>query len=103
MSTPKERHYWSQLRSVLTAGQWETPFPAKAPNGTPLSWPELFRKFNKHCRGYGDVSEVGRQVQALALLIGAKEGIEAARVEQSGQDTTGDDEERKRGRLALDG
>lgn len=76
MSTPKERHYWSQLRSALTAGHWDTPFPAKAINGTSLSWPELFRKFNKHCRGYGDVAEVGRQVQALALLVEAKEGAE---------------------------
>ena len=76
MSTPKERHYWSQLRAALTAGHWETPFPAKAVNGTSLSWPELFRKFNKHCRGYEDVAEVGRQVQALALLVQAKEGIE---------------------------
>lgn len=76
MSTPKERHYWSQLRSALTAGHWDTPFPAKAINGTNLSWPELFRKFNKHCRGYEDVAEVGRQVQALALLVQAKEGVE---------------------------
>ena len=75
MSTPKERHYWSQLRSALTAGQWDTPLPAKAMNGTNLSWPELFRKFNKHCRGYGDIVEVGRQVQALALLVQAKEGV----------------------------
>lgn len=87
MSTPKERHYWSQLRSALTAGHWETPFPAKAVNGTSLSWPELFRKFNKHCRGYEDVAEVGRQVQALALLVQAKEGVEDG----------------ERGRLVVDG
>ena len=101
MSTPKERHYWSHLRSALTAGQWETSLPAKALNGTPLSWPELFRKFNKHCRGYDDVAEVGRQVQSLALLMWAKETAEAAGVQQSGQDTAGDNEEGKRGLLAL--
>lgn len=103
MSTPKERHYWSQLRSALTAGQWETSHPAKALNGTSLSWPELFRKFNKHCRGYGDVAEVVRQVQALGLLMWAKESSEAARGKQTGQDAGGDNEEGKRGQLALDG
>ncbi|KAK1228134.1 hypothetical protein PQX77_008817 [Marasmius sp. AFHP31] len=75
MSSPKERHYWTQLRSSLTAGQWTSPTPAKAPNGVPLSWAELFRKFNKHCKGYEDVVEVARRVWGLGgLLEGRGEG-----------------------------
>ncbi|KAJ3986517.1 hypothetical protein F5890DRAFT_984310 [Lentinula detonsa] len=68
MST-KDRHYWTQLRTTLTAGHWTSSSPAKAFNGAPLSWSELFRKFNKHCKGYADVAEVASQNQALALLL----------------------------------
>ncbi|KAL0066997.1 hypothetical protein AAF712_005986 [Marasmius tenuissimus] len=71
MSNPKERHYWTQLRSSLTAGQWSAPYPAKAPNGVALSWGELFRKFNKHCKGYEDVAEVASRTHALSLLLEA--------------------------------
>ncbi|KAJ7764907.1 hypothetical protein B0H16DRAFT_1526168 [Mycena metata] len=67
----KDKYYWSQLRAALTAGQWASQFPAKAPNGTALSWSELFRKFNKHCTGYKDVAEVASQTHALALLLAA--------------------------------
>ncbi|KAJ7086395.1 hypothetical protein B0H15DRAFT_347574 [Mycena belliarum] len=67
----KDKYYWSQLRTALTAGQWAAPFPAKTPNGTALSWSELFRKFNKHCTGYKDVAEVASQTHALALLLAA--------------------------------
>jgi hypothetical protein len=69
MSKPKDKHYWTQLRAALTAGQWAVRLPAKTPNGTPLTWSELFRKFNKHCRGYQDVSEVASQTHVLALLF----------------------------------
>jgi hypothetical protein len=71
MSHQKDKHYWTQLRSALTAGQWSASYPAKAPNAIVLSWSELFRKFNKHCRGFGDVAEVASQTQALALLLAA--------------------------------
>ncbi|KAJ7079363.1 hypothetical protein C8R43DRAFT_1177712 [Mycena crocata] len=67
----KDKYYWSQLRAALTAGQWAAQYPAKAPNGTALSWSELFRKFNKHCTGYKDVAEVASQTHALALLLAA--------------------------------
>ncbi|KAF5331811.1 hypothetical protein D9611_008907 [Ephemerocybe angulata] len=69
MSSAKERHYWSQLRAALTAGQWLAQFPAKTPQGAPLSWSELFRKFNKHCKGFNDVSELASQNYGLALLL----------------------------------
>ncbi|KAJ6632489.1 hypothetical protein B0H10DRAFT_1977554 [Mycena sp. CBHHK59/15] len=67
----KDKYYWTQLRSALTAGQWAAQSPAKAPNGAGLSWAELFRKFNKHCTGYKDVTEVASQTHALALLLAA--------------------------------
>lgn len=68
-ATAKEKHYWSQLRAALTAGQWLADFPAKTPQASQLSWSELFRKFNKHCRGFHDVSEVASQTYGLALLL----------------------------------
>ncbi|KAF9267127.1 hypothetical protein L218DRAFT_720524 [Marasmius fiardii PR-910] len=71
MSNPKERHYWTQLRTALTAGQWTSSHPAKAPNGSPLPWSELFRKFNKHCKGYSDVAEVASQTHVLSILLSA--------------------------------
>ena len=69
MAHAKDRHYWIQLRAVLTGGQWDASFPAKAPNSAPLSWSELLRKFNKHCQGFSDVSELASQTQALAILL----------------------------------
>ena len=65
----KDRHYWAQLRSALSAGQWSSKCPAKAPNGAPLSWPELFRKFRKHCKGFDDVAEVASHTHALSILL----------------------------------
>ncbi|KAF8804168.1 hypothetical protein BYT27DRAFT_7170685 [Phlegmacium glaucopus] len=69
MSNPKERHYWAQLRAALTAGHWRSNSPAKTPKGVSLSWSELFRKFNKHCRGAQDVALVASHTHTLALLI----------------------------------
>jgi hypothetical protein len=71
MAHTKDKHYWTQLRTALTGGSWGSPMPAKGFNGKPITWTELLRKFNKHCRGYTDVSEVANQTQALALLIAA--------------------------------
>ena len=71
MAHAKDTHYWTQLRSVLTAGQWDEPLPAKAPKGKSLPWSELLRKFNKHCKGFSDVAEIASQTQALSLLLGA--------------------------------
>ncbi|PCH34790.1 hypothetical protein WOLCODRAFT_139578 [Wolfiporia cocos MD-104 SS10] len=71
MANAKDKHYWKQLRETLTAGRWDHSFPAKTPNGAPLSWSELIRKFNKHCIGQTSVSELASQLQALSLLISA--------------------------------
>ena len=69
MSNSKERHYWSQLRAALTAGQWRSSFPAKTPNGVPLPWSELFRKFNKHCRSSQDVAALAFHTRTLGALL----------------------------------
>jgi hypothetical protein len=69
MSNPKERHYWYQLRLVLTGGQWRSAQPAKTPNGTILPWSELFRKFNKHCQGCKDVADVAEMTRVLGSFL----------------------------------
>ena len=69
MSKIKEHHYWMQLHAALIGGQWQSPTPARTPNGSPISWSELFRKFNKHCRGFQDVAEVALQTRHLANLL----------------------------------
>ncbi|KAN0125978.1 hypothetical protein V8E52_001185 [Russula decolorans] len=69
MAQTKDRHYWSQLRAALTGGAWGSSTPAKNFKGVPISWTELLRKFNKHCHGYIDVSEIANRTQALALLV----------------------------------
>ena len=69
MAQTKDRHYWSQLRAALTGGAWGSSTPAKSFKGVPISWTELLRKFNKHCHGYTDVSEIANRTQALALLV----------------------------------
>ncbi|KAG1824098.1 hypothetical protein EV424DRAFT_1396074 [Suillus variegatus] len=71
MAHAKDKYYWAQLRAALTAGQWSSPSPGTAQNGSPLSWFHILRKFNKHCKGFQDVAEVASQTQALFLLLGA--------------------------------
>lgn len=71
MAHAKDKYYWAQLRAALTAGQWSSPSPGRAQNGSPLSWLHVLRKFNKHCKGFQDVAEVASQTQALFLLLGA--------------------------------
>ncbi|KIJ19657.1 hypothetical protein PAXINDRAFT_174968 [Paxillus involutus ATCC 200175] len=69
MAHAKDKHYWSQLRAALTAGQWTSASPAKTPHGYPLPWSELVRKFNKHCKGFQDVADVAFQTQVLSGLL----------------------------------
>ncbi|KAF9221151.1 TPR-like protein [Gyrodon lividus] len=70
MAHAKDKHYWSQLRAALTAGQWTSSSPAKNFSGCPLPWSELFRKFNKHCKGFQDVAKIAFQTHALSELLG---------------------------------
>jgi hypothetical protein len=73
MANTKDKHYWGQLRAALTSGSWDVSAPAKLPNGSPLSWSELLRKFNKHCQGFADVAELASQTQALSLLLSTQD------------------------------
>jgi hypothetical protein len=96
----KDKHYTTQLRAALTAGSWASPAPGKAPNGIPLPWPELFRKFDKHNAGHPHATElaaVATQTQALALLLGAS----AARGEVGDAALDGDAPWATSGALAL--
>lgn len=69
MAQTKDKHYWTQLRAALTGGSWGSSTPAKNIKGKPITWTELIRKFDKHCHGYIDVSEIANKTQALALLL----------------------------------
>jgi len=67
----KDQYYWTQLRRALQEGQWLNPCPSKDIKGYTLSWPELFRKFNKHCKGFYDIAEIANQTRAHAALLAA--------------------------------
>lgn len=99
MSNPKERHYWTQLRAALTAGQWRSSAPAKTPNGVFLTWTELFRKFNKHCKGFQDVAEVATQTYHLAKLLSEPYPDE----DEDAEVTPLSGDSGRRGKLHLDG
>jgi len=88
MAQTKDKYYWSQLRAALTGGSWGSSTPAKNFKGYPISWTELLRKFNKHCHGYIEVSEVANRTQALALLVaGIPADSELDGDEKSGEDS----------------
>ncbi len=71
MAQVKSQHYWRQLRSALTAGSWDGREPAKDFHGKSISWPDLLRKFHKHCPGQQDVEQLVSQTQTLSLLLSA--------------------------------
>ncbi|KAI5117629.1 hypothetical protein M0805_001272 [Coniferiporia weirii] len=68
MADIKEKHYWAQVRAALLAGQWNSSAPGKTPNGSFLSWSELFRKAKKHSK-QPDVPEAASQIHYLSLLL----------------------------------
>jgi len=71
MALTKDKHYWTQLRTVITAGQWDSDFPGKDPKGNALNWANLLRKFNKHCPGQNEFAEVVSQTHHLYLQLAA--------------------------------
>ena len=87
MAQTKDKHYWTQLRAALTGGFWGSSTPAKNFKGSPITWTELLRKFDKHCHGYTDVSQIANRTQGLALHIAGThtEG------ELDGDDKSGED------------
>ncbi|KZS95292.1 TPR-like protein [Sistotremastrum niveocremeum HHB9708] len=69
MVNSKASYYSLHLQAALTAGQWASETPAKAPNGTALSWKELFRKFRKHNPESQDTVDLAEKTQMLSLLM----------------------------------
>ncbi|KAF8582936.1 hypothetical protein K439DRAFT_1634845 [Ramaria rubella] len=69
VANPKALFYSSSLYIALTAGEWASEAPAKALKRTALSWPELLRKFRKHCPHDHELAEIASHTQALSLLV----------------------------------
>ncbi|CDO73869.1 hypothetical protein BN946_scf185016.g26 [Trametes cinnabarina] len=92
MAQGKPAHYWRQLRSALTAGQWDAAFPARDVHGRDVSWFDLLRKFKKHCPGHQDVAELASQTQALSLLLAANAAdLDACETSPQGSLVLGDE------------
>ena len=73
MALTKDKHYWTQLRTVITAGQWDSELPGKDQKGYTLNWANLLRKFNKHCPGQNEFAEVVSQTHHLYLQLAASQ------------------------------
>lgn len=73
MALTKDKHYWTQLRTVITAGQWDSEQPGKDLKGYALDWANLLRKFNKHCPGQNEFAEVVSQTHHLYLQLAASQ------------------------------
>ena len=71
MALTKDKHYWTQLRTVITASRWESELPGKDLKGYALNWANLLRKFNKHCPGQNEFAEVVSQTHHLHLQLAA--------------------------------
>jgi len=71
MALTKDKHYWTQLRTAITAGQWDSNVPGKDLKGSTLNWANLLRKFNKHCPGHNEFAEVVSQTHHLFLQLAA--------------------------------
>lgn len=82
----KAVHYEHELNAALCRGAWAESSPAKTHKGVPISWSELLRKHQKHCKSpnskkqsyftcsYLDlffpvVSAVAQQTRDLSLLL----------------------------------
>lgn len=85
MALTKDKHYWTQLRTAITAGQWDSDLPGKDSKGKPLNWANLLRKFNKHCPGQNEFVEVVSQTHHLFLQLAAGQQKSAIRVPQLSQ------------------
>lgn len=85
MALTKDKHYWTQLRAVITAGQWDSELPGKDPKGYTLNWANLLRKFNKHCLGQDEFAEVVSQTHHLHLQLAAGQQKSATHGSQRSQ------------------
>lgn len=85
MALTKDKHYWIQLRTAITAGQWDSEHPGKDLKGRPLNWANLLRKFNKHCSGQNEFAEVVSQTHHLHLQLAASQQKSAPDISQRSQ------------------
>ncbi|KAL1407086.1 hypothetical protein Q8F55_006499 [Vanrija albida] len=65
--SPKAAHYRASLGAALVRGAWADANPGTEPNGNPLSWAELIRKWAKHTAGNPNVVHAIRNVSLLEL------------------------------------
>jgi hypothetical protein len=94
MALTKDKHYWTQLRTVITAGQWDSDVPGKDQKGATLNWANLLRKFNKHCPGQNEFAEVVSQTHHLYLQLAAgqqKSAVDGSQYSLASQLDLGDE------------
>ena len=110
MALTRDKHYWTQLRTAITAGQWDSDLPGKDPKGYTLNWANLLRKFNKHCPGQNEFAEVVSQTHYLYLQLAAgqqKSAIDSSQRSQTNPLDFDDDailpeERQQEGRVGYD-
>ncbi|KAG8942346.1 hypothetical protein FRC04_003798 [Tulasnella sp. 424] len=64
----KAVHYEHELNAALCRGAWAESSPAKTHKGVPISWSELLRKYQKHCKS-PNIIAVAQQTRDLSLLL----------------------------------
>ena len=91
MALTKDNRYWIQLRTAITAGQWDSESLGKDTKGRTLNWANLLRKFNKHCPGQNEFSEVVSQTHHLYLQLAASQQTYGLQRFQTGPLDLGDE------------
>ncbi|KAG9019248.1 hypothetical protein FRB90_004810 [Tulasnella sp. 427] len=66
----KAVHYEHELNAALCRGGWAESSPAKTHKGVPISWSELLRKHQKHCKT-PSLATVAQETRDLTLLLAA--------------------------------
>ncbi|KAG9047132.1 hypothetical protein FS837_002963 [Tulasnella sp. UAMH 9824] len=64
----KAAHYEHELNAALCRGAWAESSPAKTHKGVAISWSELLRKHQKHCKANG-LTTVAQETRDLSLLL----------------------------------
>ncbi|KAG8935289.1 hypothetical protein FRC01_003040 [Tulasnella sp. 417] len=64
----KAAHYEQELNAALCRGAWAESSPAKTHKGVAISWSELLRKHQKHCKANG-LATVAQETRDLSLLL----------------------------------
>ncbi|KAG8959567.1 hypothetical protein FRC00_001448 [Tulasnella sp. 408] len=64
----KAAHYEHELNAALCRGAWAESSPAKTHKGVAISWSELLRKHQKHCKA-NSLNTVAQETRDLSLLL----------------------------------